>query len=380
MRKRERRWRESILFWCAVVTTGATLAALGWAVATFLLSSSPSAANRHEGRVEITQAYVKNGAEESYVGPKGGERQALSAAPTVELMLYNGTGRRVLVVGARVQIEAYGELSLCFSQGGGPVPEPSPYTIHLHARPLPSERFVAANLHDQIPAGEPDRIGLRLASPDSGFEHYSLYRLKIQLVVHGSARPLDAGRFVVVMPSTLPSYGQYLPEDNATLQQFVTGPFKSSRLSTTWCFKRNLSQLQAVLSGPGERSSELGLLDHPVIANGWGRLQDHLSAHAAALALLHEEPQLAAYAAAQSGHAQFAREIAVRAAARQLQRADELVAQSGPSTFAEQEVRASLLLHGSPQALRTLAELKRRLAEIPSSVSQSSELVPTPRY
>ncbi len=170
-------------------------------------------------------------------------------------------------------------------------------------------------------------------------------RTEIQSFVHGSARPLDAGRFVVVMPSTLPRYGQYLPEDNATLQQFVTGPFKSSRLSTTWCFKRNLSQLEAVLSGSGERSSELELLDHPVIANGWGKLQDHLPAHAAALALLHEEPQLAAYAAAQSGNAQFAHGIAVQAAARLLQRANELVAQSGPSTFAEQEVRASLLLH-----------------------------------
>jgi hypothetical protein len=379
MRSHERSRRESVLFWCGVVTTAATLAALGWAVATFLLSS-PAAANRHEGRVEITQAYVKNGAEESYVDPTGSERQTLSSAPTVELMLYNGTGERVLVVGARVTIEAYGEMGLCFSQGGGPVPEPSPYTIHLQTRPMPSERVVKANLHDQIPAREPDRIGLRLSSPGSGFERYSLYRLEIQLIVHGSAKPLDAGRFVVVIPGTLPSYGQYLPEDNATLRQFVTGPFKSSRLSTTWCFKRNLSQMGAILSGPGERSSDLELLDHPVIANGWGKLQDHLPAHAAALALLHEEPQLAAYAAAQSGNAQFAHGIAVQAAARLLQRANELVAQSGPSTFAEQEVRASLLLHSSPRALETLAELKRRLAEVRSPTSQYGESVPTPRY
>jgi hypothetical protein len=252
-------------------------------------------------------------------------------------------------------------MSVCYSQGGGQVPEPNPYTIKLATLPLPQERLVEAPLHEQIPAGEADRIALRFTADGLGFEGYSLYRLAIALKIHGSAKPLDIGRFVLSAPAGIPGYGDFIPEDNTFLKQFVSGPLKPERLHVTWCLKRNLASLLSILSGPGQRTPELALLDRPVIASGWSSFQDHLPARAAALRLMaHKDPELAAFAASQTGDRAFEEKVRSQASAHLLDLAREQLHGEAQSFYGEQLVRMALSIQSTPQGQELLEKFQRR--------------------
>jgi hypothetical protein len=368
---RAKRRRENIVYVCTVLGGLAAFATIVLAVTSLAGTSSSGAHGSRrkdpEGQLVITEAYVRNGAEESYTDQQGPLRQSLSSSPTIDVLLHNGSRRHLLVERAKTTIESYGYVYLCFSQGGGPLPEPPPHVTRLPVFPLQSEDVVETHLRDEIPPEESDSIPLLFDAPRPQFEGYGIYKLRVQLRVYGSKTPLNVGRFVLSMPSTLPSYDGYFPEDNDFFKQFISGPFKGAWLAVTWCLKRNLDSLQSVLSGAGIRSPELALLDRPVLASHWARLQDRTPPRRAALLLLRQrQAALAVFAASRSGDLVFESLVRRRAATALLDTAEKQLTASQPTESGEQEVRMALEIEQTPRGRQLLMEFERRLSALRS--------------
>jgi hypothetical protein len=289
--------------------------------------------------------------------------QTLTSSPTVEATVFNKTSHRVLIEQVHVSIEAYATLRLCFSQGGGPMPQPNPYTIRLAANPLPSERVVEAPLHEQIGREEVDRIALRFGADISGAGGYALYLLHIQLHIYGEKKDLDLGRFALSAPGRIPTFSGYLPDENSYLEEFTSGSFKAAHLQTTWCFKHNLASLHQILDNSARRAPELALFDQPVLASQWGRLQDHLPPRPAAIRVLGEgDSQDAVYAAEQTKDPGFEARIRRQASQQLLTQASKQLG-SVDSVYVEQRVREALAIWPSQRGRMLLREVQQRMAQ-----------------
>ncbi len=198
--------RKTIVFWCTVVCTVIAVLGFGLTDGKKLVESATAHGKGPEGSVVVTQKYVINAAEPAEAVNEGAGVQTLTSSPTVEATVFNKTAHRVLIEQARVSIEAYATLRLCFTQGGGPLPQPNPYVIHLAINPLPSERVVEAPMHEQIGPEEVDRIALRFGADLAGAGGYALYLLHIQLHVYGEKKGLDLGRFALSAPGRIPTF------------------------------------------------------------------------------------------------------------------------------------------------------------------------------
>jgi hypothetical protein len=358
--------RESVFYWAAV------LGALG-ALATIVLAAiamagqfggdSHAKPGRTAGALAITQAYVRNTAEEAYADASGSQVQTLASSPAIEMLLFNGSARHALIEGARVTIESYAHIELCFTQGGGPVPEPHPYVIRLPVLPLSSEDLIESHLHDEIAPESADRIALRFGTPLLGSGEYGLYQMRVQLQEYGSSKLLDAGQFVLSLPAGIPSYDGYLPEDNAYFKQFISGDFKLARVQVTWCLRHNLASLLTILASPGKRSPELALLDHPVLASRWSQMQHYAPPRTAALELLNQKrAELAVFAASETGDRAFSERVRTRAVKQLLGEAEKQLTATEPSLSGERDIRVALHMEPSSRGQEMLVEFQRRLA------------------
>jgi hypothetical protein len=359
-----KRWRESVIFWCIVVTAIATLALL-WLAQKGTGTATPSTVKTAppEGLVSIAQAYVRNGQEDSYTGTDQAPTQTLASSPTVELVVNNESSKRILVTAARVKIEAYSELHLCFSQGAGPAPVANPKSVRLPDVPLPSQKPIEDDLTNEVGPDESEGIPVRVNSQRNAYGDYGVYKINIKLLVFGKAAPLDAGSYVLSTPSELPRYGAYLPESNRFLAQFEHNPeFRAALLSVTWCMRKNISNLAAILKNSDKRATTLELMEHPYIAPKWATIQDHTPARASATRLLaQKESQLAAFAARLTGDQVFERRIDTAAAEQLLLQAEHELNSETPTAYGEAKVREALLIDRSQQGQTLLAEFQRRL-------------------
>lgn len=360
------RRRENILYWCSLVCGLGALATIVTLAVTVTGGSGHNnqgkQAGARKGGLMITQTLVRSGTEEMYDNGSAGGTHTLASSPAIELLLFNSSSRHRLVEGARLTIEKYAHLDLCFNQGGGPLPEPTPYVIRMPTFPIAPENLIEAHLHDEIDPENADRMVLRFGETRGG-GGYDLYKVRIQLRVFGSRKPLDAGRFVFSVPGQIPSYDGYLPEDNKYLTQFVTGDFRQARLAVTWCLRRNLASLLSVVTGVGARSPEMELLDHPVIASEWSRVRDYVPASAAARMLLeNKQGELAVFAAEQTGDPGYEANVRKRAVAQLLGAAQAELSANAPSFSGERGVRVALEIEPSPRGMKILAQFKRRLA------------------
>jgi hypothetical protein len=359
--------RETIIFWCELVGTFIIVLTFVLTFGKKSIESTPAHATRPEGKVAVTQEYVINAAEPAEVVNEGAGVQTLTSSPTVEATVFNKTADRVMIEQARVSIEAYATLRLCFTQGGGPLPQPNPYVIHLAINPLSSERVVEAPMHEQIGPEEVDRIALRFGADLSGAGGYALYLLHIQLQVYGEKKDLDLGRFALSAPGRIPTFSGYLPDQNSFLQEFTTGSFKSYHLQTTWCLKRNLASLHQILDNSARRAPELALFDQPVLASRWGQLQDHLPPRQAATRLLAEDggPEDAGdavYAAEQTKDPGFESRIRKQASRQLLGWARKGLGTVEPA-IVEQQVREALAMWSSERGRLLLREVQQSLAQ-----------------
>jgi len=359
--------RKTILFWCTVVCTVIAVLGFGLTVGKELVESATAHGKDPEGTVVVTQEYVINAAEPAEAINEGTGAQTLTSSPTVEATVFNKTAHRVLIEQARVSIEAYATLRLCFSQGGGPGPQPNPYVIHLATNPLPSERVVEAPMHEQVGPEEVDRIALRFGADLSGAGGYALYLLHIQLHAYGEKKDLDLGRFALSAPGRIPTLAGYLPDDNSFLQGFTTGPFKAAHLEITWCLKRNLAALHQILDNSARRAPELALFDQPVLASQWRQLQDHLPPRQAATRLLEEDSGPddagdAVYAAEQTKAPRFEALIRKQASQQLLGWASKELETVEPAVV-EQQVREALAMWSSERGRLLLRQVQQSRAQ-----------------
>jgi hypothetical protein len=357
---------KTVTLWCAVVGTVTSVLAFGLTDGKQLIESATANGKGPEGSVVVTQEYVINTAEPAEAVNEGTRVQTLTSSPTVEATVFNKTAHRVLIEQARVSIEAYETLRLCFSQGGGPLPQPNPYVIHLATNPLPTERVVETPMHEQIGPEEVDRIALRFGADIAGAGGYALYLLHIQLYVYGEKRDLDLGRFALSAPGRIPTFEGYLPDENSFLQEFTTGSFKAAHLQTTWCLKHNLASLHQILDNSARRAPELALFDQPVLASQWGQLQDHLPPRHAAIRLLEEDggPEDAGdavYAAEQTKDPGFEARIRKQASQQLLGWASKDLGTVEPA-IVEQLVREALAMWSSERGRLLLREVQQSLA------------------
>jgi hypothetical protein len=358
--------RKTVVYWCTVVCT--VIAVLGFVLpyGKELVGSATAHGKGPEGSVVVTQEYVINAAEPAETVNEGTGVQTLTSSPTVEATVFNKTAHRVLIEQARVSIETYATLRLCFTQGGGPMPQPNPYVIHLATNPLPSERLVEAPMHEQIGPEEVDRIALRFGADLAG-GGYALYLLHIQLHVYGEKKDLDLGRFALSAPGRIPTFSGYLPDENSFLQEFTTGPFKAAHLQTTWCLKHNLASLHQILDNSARRAPELTLFDQPVLASQWGQLQDHLPPRYAAIRLLEEDGGSedagdAVYAAEQTKDPGFEARIRKQASQQLLGWASRDLGTVEPA-IVEQLVREALAMSSSERGRTLLRVVQQSLAQ-----------------
>lgn len=359
--------RKTVVYWCTVVCAVITVLGFVLTYGKELVGSATAHGNGPEGSVVVTQEYVINAAEPAETVNEGAGVQTLTSSPTVEATVFNKTAHRVLIEQARVSIETYATLRLCFSQGGGPMPQPNPYVIHLAINPLPSERIVEAPMHEQIGPEEVDRIALRFGANLAGAGGYALYLLHIQLHIYSEKKDLDLGRFVISAPGRIPTFSGYLPDENSFLQEFTTGSFKAAHLRTTWCLKHNLASLHQILDNSAKRAPELALFDQPVLASQWGQLQDHLPPRHAAIRLLEEdggpeEAGDAVYAAEQTKDPGFEARIRKQASQQLLGWASKDLRTVEPAVV-EQLVREALAMSPSERGRLLLREVQQSFAQ-----------------
>jgi hypothetical protein len=357
--------RQKILFWAAVLGGIGGLATVVVALRPVVVAAT-SSSTKHDGRLVMTEAYVRNDPEEeTYADSASGLVQNLASSPTVDIVLHNESRERKLVKGVTVWITNYANLRICFTQGGGPLPEPPPHIVMLPAYPLPHEPAIQFHFHDEIPPGEYDSIPVRFAARKA-FIEYGVYRLRVDLDVDGGG-PIDIGTFVLSTPTGIEgaSTGQYLPVDEREIGTFVHGTFHAELGEVSWCWLKNLTELQSIVSWSGVRAADLASLGELHPTPGWNKIGRTMSGRKSAMALLHKQftdPSLAAFAAHVSGDPALIKRVDRLVVEKLLDTGEEDLDGREPLAGGEQEVRKALLIEESSRGQRLLAQYRARSA------------------
>lgn len=278
-----------------------------------------------DGRLDVRQVVVVNGPG-VYRSVDDRSTQTAASTPQIDLTVRNMGSDLVLLNEARITIVDSTVVAWCGYGGGGDVPASTPYAIELPVRPIGSERVVRTALHQQVPAGEVDRVLLafkvRLRGPD---EH--LYALRVELRTDGG-QTINLGRFVLALPSTLSRGGYQLPESDQALA-YDSGPF---HLLRSWCYRHNLAAVERVIAHRGRRSAEVAALKDVQPAAAWRDYPDPRSAREAIDPLLDaglDGPWLAVFAAQTTGDESLVRRTRERAAAINERAAEKALNQEG---------------------------------------------------
>jgi hypothetical protein len=316
--------------------------------------------------VAIIARSVRNEAEEAYEPQPDrlAVRQTFDSTPTIDIEIRNSSTMPAFVSGVTAQIEAYAHVRLCFSQGsGGASIEPAPTVIMLPQYPLSSEGPAFSHLHYEVPGGQSLDIPVRFSVRAAGSTEFSLYRLRVGLSLHGTRTSLIAGDFILSAPAQVPVTDGFFPVDNSYFQQFRSAPFKGSWFDVSWCMRRNAAQVQALMTAPAGRASELEVLKRPVIASEWVEMEDRTPPRRAAERLLSGgfEAEEAVFAATLTHDHAFEDEIRIRAAAQVLKLArGQLADPASPGSQGELDTRLALSIDPTQAGFSLLSEFQRR--------------------
>ncbi len=358
--------RQKILFWAAVLGGIGGLATVVVALRPVVIAAT-SSSTKHDGRLMLTEAYVRNDPEEeTYAHSANGLVQTLASSPTVDIVLHNESRERKLVKGVTVWITNYANLRICFTQGGGPLPEPPPHIVMLPAYPLPHEPASQFHFHDEIPPGEYDSIPVRFAAARKNFTEYGVYQLRVDLDVDGGG-PMEIGTFVLSTPTGIEGADAvpFLPVDEHEIWTFVHGTFHAELGEVSWCWLKNLTELQSIVSWSGVRAADLASLGELHPTPGWNKIRNTMSGRKSAMALLHKQftdPSLAAFAAHASGDPALIKRVDRLVVEKLLDTGEEDLDGREPLEGGEQEVRKALLIEESSRGQRLLAQYRARSA------------------
>jgi hypothetical protein len=282
--------------------------------AEFLIDTGDEVLSKETGAVEVRQVIVANGLVGTKVGDDGRLLQTKASTPQLDISVLNSSADSVRLTEARITIVDSVYLPICEYGIGDVTPVSWRYAVELPALPLRSERVISRPLHQEIPPGEVDRFKLLFRAPASGLDDFA-YALRIALVTDDRSAPVDAGAVVIGLPDAVLPGELVLP--------YGPRPFdgdRKKRLMSTWCARRNMTELRRVLQRPGRRSSSMSTLAELRPANWWQDFADRRPPKAAARALLmepdfSEEPVLAVFAAERTGDPAFEAWVRERAAA-----------------------------------------------------------------
>lgn len=310
-----------------------------------------------KGRVSLAEEVVRNSRYDSDdVGLHGA--QTRESSPTVDLTLLNSTSEPVLVTSATVTVLASQSIPQCYAQGAGDVPGNAPETINLPPADDRAGRKLTRDLHHFVPAHGLERFMFRFATSRLPSEEYSLYELGLKLTT-SAGQTLDGRKVVVAAPASVPRDGQYLPEDDAILEQAQGGP----HLDSTWCFRRNIATVRRAVSWPGKRAPETRTLASFATARRWPAFQERLPARRAARKLASSgvlHVQDAVFAAEATHDAEFEQLIKRRCAQLLLKDAGAKLRSRFPQGALESATRARGLSN-SAAARRLVIDSERRL-------------------
>jgi hypothetical protein len=235
-----------------------------------------------------------------------------STLPQIDFTVRNEGENRVPLGRVRIEVTDSSRISACEPpQGGeGGIPVAQSFFVNLPFLPLPGERVVYRQLHQEVLPGRAARIRLYLRSVGDGSMDHSfaddLFAVDVSLLGDQAEHELEVGRFVLGLPKAVPRGGSFLPEATDALQ---ASAHLHALLPSTWCFRRNLAVVRRFLSLPGERTPAMQALSLVRPPPDWRRFVDHRGAARAAGQLLlggefgdfFLEPVLAVYAAQQTG-------------------------------------------------------------------------------
>jgi hypothetical protein len=360
--------RSSLAYWSAIGASVATVCGAVVAVVALVIPGPVKKQPPH-GRL-LARAFVINPREASYLDANQRAVQTLSSSPTIEALLQNETSDTVLLLSARVTIESYGDLAVCYLQGGGELPSANPLPIHLPAFPNSAERTITEHLHEQIPPGRSDRVVLRFAGSHI---RYGLYRLHVELLTQRTGQGVSLGEFLLSTPDAFPRYGTYLPEDNARLNEMTRPANLASKvgrvsvLASTWCFRRNLSVVHQLVRAGAQHSPEIEGLEQPVLASRWSSVQDRRPARAAASILARNATndesyaEDAVFAASETHDESFERQLRRTVGAGLIGTLKSLLREGAISPYTVDLARLAVSIEPSPEASQLLWQVKRRI-------------------
>ncbi|HET9677011.1 MAG TPA: hypothetical protein VFP21_05860 [Solirubrobacterales bacterium] len=353
---------ERLLFWVELV--GGTLAILvilhgvfgGWISSVFQDGGA--------GEIEVVVAGVENQTERmTVVG--GSMVQTRATTPRVDVTLRNTGGESVLLTEARITVEDSTWLPVCVVTGAGPVPVAGRYAVKLPFLAAAGEKALVKPLHDVVPPGQVDRFQVYLGTTRSG-EDDNLYALHVEVETDGG-KTVDAGRFVLGVPTTVSRAGYVLPEDDTVLH---TKSLNSTPMESAWCFRHNLATMDRVLKHPGKRSAEIAALSHIAVAPDWSRVAGEWPPEAAVKPLLADReldyaPMLAVFAAEESGDRDLLQRTRHEATTILLDRAERALG-PGPRFLpidAIEDARVALSLAPSARGRELLSRAEARQRE-----------------
>jgi hypothetical protein len=353
----DKRRSETALFWVQLVAGALAIAAIlygaGGTVAGWIGDAFGGGGG---GRVEVVLAAVENQSERMTTAG-GLFVQTRATTPRVDVTLRNTGDSAVLLTEARIVVEDSAWLPVCIFPGAGPVPVAGRYAVHLPFLPGAGERTVVKPLHDVVPAGGVDRFQLFFGATRLG-EDDNLYALRVGVETEGGGN-VDAGRFVLGVPTTVDRSGYILPEDDSALSNET---FTSNRLASTWCYRYNLASVRRILSRPGKRTGDIAALEHIRLAPRWSAWADDRAPRDAVAPLfadpeLNYGPLVAVFAAEQSGDHALLESTRRRAVTVLLNRAERAL-KPGPRFFPESAIEyahASLSLSPSARGKELVA-------------------------
>lgn len=324
------------------------------------------------GGVEVSQVVLGNRQFDMRL-VDGSFVQTDGSTPQIDITVRNPGKETALLTQARITIEDSARLAVCEYNSGDVIPSSKDYAVALPVVPTPRERVVHRPLHQEVKPGAVDRFRLLFRVGDPGEESF-LYAVRVELVTDGG-RPVEAGRFVLGLPSPIIANGRILPE----------GPnppsaYPSQRLASTWCLRRNLAGLERLLARPGKRSPAVAASLPFQWADWWEGFADQRPPRAAVEPLLSspvgEGPVLAVFAAERTGDQQLVGQTRERAAEMMLDQAEDALESeySYMRGGAALPVRQAIALSPSPRAWKLLREAETQAA-FAEAESEAAEFI-----
>lgn len=343
----------------------ATIAVIGGTIAAivFLVDRGEDLIRGDTSQIEVRQVVVVNGRGDGRL-VDGEFRQIEAKAPQLDITVRNTGTTPVLLTEVGVTVEDSARLTVCEFHTGDIVTASREYAVELPVLPRPGERTVRHPLHQEVQPGAVDRFKI-LFRPymDSWGVNY-VYALTVALYGEDSSGAIDVGRYVLSVPESVNRGGLILPEGPE--------PFgvldERERLLSTWCARRNIAELGRLLRHEGRRSESMAALADFQVADWWPEFVDRRSPRASVGPLLREWPDLAVFAAEQSGDRGLVAETRRRAAAILLRSAEEALNSEyayGPAA-AVLDARYAFLFSPSQEATATIARAETRMAAVES--------------